>query len=647
MVRHQHDVGADVVSDGEESKSISRGFATVATSTGGGSASRTPARSVSRAVILAAGTGARLQPLTDETPKCLVEVAGTPILFRTLSTLADGGLDAVTLVVGHLGEKIVEAVGDYWQGLKILYVWASDYDKTNNIVSLWEARESLDQDIVLLEGDVAFEAEVLRRLICAEGDAMVVSQYRTWHSGTIVSLDRDRQHVTELVLGADQDEAFDYSTAFKTANIYKFSRAFLAEQLIPALCRAVEAGNVQGYYEAVLRGPIAEGSVKFVAVDVSDLTWYEVDDHNDLDAANYRFATPTERLARIQSLHGGYWRYGFRDHSYLYNLYFPPAEMLGHFQRNMRNIVTSYPVAQDELARLVGNWTGASADQIAVANGASELIRLLGGSLASSITIPLPSFNEYENVIKRGGLNRFYLDPSTFELDVDAFADAAIQARSRAAIVVTPNNPTSLSVAVEDLARLAGRLLQHGITLVVDESFLEFSRRGLANSIQPFLDQYPNVILLKSMSKVFGISGLRLGYLICSDRSVVASVRAELPIWNVNGLGEEFLRVVGRYRKQFYESCEQVKQDRDEFYQMLLDVPGIQPVQPDANFILFKLKHGGITGPDLVKRLFQSHNTLIKDCIGKSMQEGERYLRVASRTPSENRELVEALRRLD
>ena len=598
-------------------------------------------------MILTAGIGARLGPLTERTPKCLLEVAGTPILFRALSTLAECGIDNVTLVVGHLGEKIVEAVGDSWQGLKIRYVWAFDYATTNNIVSLWEARESLDEDILLLEGDVAFEEEVLRRLLRAEGDAMVVSRFCTWHSGTVVSLDGERQHVAEMVLGVDQDEAFDYSDVFKTANLYKFSRNFLARLLVPALCRAVEAGKVQEYYESVLQEPIAEGSAKFVAVDVSDLTWYEVDDQSDLEAANYRFAAPSERLARIQGLHGGYWRYGFRDHSYLYNLYFPPAEMLEHFQGNMRNIVTSYPVAQGELARLVGELTGAPADRITVANGASELIKILGGSWASSITIPLPSFNEYENVVKPGGLNRFYLDPSTFELDVDAFADAAIRAWSKAAIVVTPNNPTSLSVAVEDLARLAGRLLQHGITLVVDESFIEFSRRGLTNSIQPFLDQYPNIILVKSMSKVFGIAGLRLGYLICSDRSVVVSTRAELPIWNVNGLGEEFLRVVGRYWKQFHESCDQVKQDRDEFYEMLRDVPGVQPLKPDANFILFKITHTGITGPDLVKRLFQSDNTLIKDCGAKSMQEGERYLRVASRTSSENRELVEALRRLD
>ena len=598
-------------------------------------------------MILAAGTGSRLRPLTDGIPKCLAEVGGTPILLRTLSTLAECGLNNVTLVVGHLGQEIVDAVGDCWQGLDVRYVWALNYAKTNNIVSLWEARESLDQDILLLEGDVVFEKEVLQRLLSAEGDAMVVSQYRSVHSGTVVSLDRERHYVAELILDSAQDKAFDYSDVFKTVNIYKFSLGFLAEQLVPSLRRALQAGSVQRFYEAELREPIQEGCVNFVAVDVSDLKWYEVDDYNELEAANYLFTAPKKRLARIHDLHGGYWRYGFKDHSYLYNLYFPPEAMLEHFQRNMRSIVTSYPVAQGELARLVGNWTGAPAEQIAVANGASELIKILGGSLASSITIPVPSFNEYENVIEPANLYRFYLDPATFELDVDGFASSAIAARSKAAIVVTPNNPTSLSVPIQDLLRLAETLLSHGITLVVDESFIDFSRNGLTNSIQPYLDQYSNVILLKSMSKVFGIAGLRLGYLLSSNQAAVSSIRAELPIWNINGLGEEFLRVVGRYRNEFFESCEHVKRDRDDFYEMLLDVPGIRPVKPDANFILCEVEHPGITGPDLVSRLFEHHDILVKDCGGKSMHDGERYLRIASRTASENRQLAEALRRLD
>ncbi len=553
----------------------------------------------------------------------------------------------MTLVIGHLGEKIVDMVGNSYEGLDVQYVWAPDYANTNNLVSLWQARESLDQDILLLEGDIVFEKEVLQRMLSAEGDAMAVSEFSAWHSGTVVLLDGEHHYVEEMVLIAEQGEAFDYSDVFKTVNIYKLSRASLEEELVPALCQAVETGDVQSFYESRFKTPIADGRTWFAAVDVSDLNWYEVDDYNDLELANFRFAPPAERLARIQGLHGGYWRYGILDFSYLYNLYFPPREMLAQFEANMRDIVTSYPVGQNELARLVGEWTGAPADNVVVANGASELIKILGRSLASSITIPVPSFNEYENVVEAANLNRFPLDQSTFDLDVDSFAESAIAAGSQAAIVVTPNNPTSTSVAVDDLARLAGRLHQHGISLVVDESFIDFSRSGLANSIQPLLDEYPNTLLLKSMSKVFGVAGLRLGYVISSNQAFVSQLRAELPIWNINGFAEEFLRAAGRYRTEFEDSCEMVKQDRDELYEMLHEVPGIQPIRPDANFVLFKLEHSCMSGPGLVRWLFEHHNTLVKDCGGKSMQDGDQYIRVASRTPVENRKLVEALKRLD
>ena len=110
---------------------------------------------------------------------------------------------------------------------------------------------------------------------------------------------------------------------------------------------------------------------------------------------------------RVQQLHGAYWRYGFVDHSYLYNMHFPPPQMLDVFHSHLREIVTNYPVAQTELARLVANWTGANPDHLAVANGAAELIKILGSHFERRLTIPTPSFNEYEEVVSAEAINRF------------------------------------------------------------------------------------------------------------------------------------------------------------------------------------------------------------------------------------------------
>ena len=145
------------------------------------------------------------------------------------------------------------------------------------------------------------------------------------------------------------------------------------------------------------------------------------------------------------------------------------------------------------------------------------------------------------------------------------------------------------------------------------------------------------------MSKVFGIAGLRIGYLLSADRAFIEAVRGCLPIWNINGLAEDFLRTVGRYRGEFAESCELTRATSGELYAELLALPGIEPIEPDANFMLCKLASASLTGPEIARRLYVEHNILIKDCAGKSMPEADRYLRIASRTPEENHRLVAAL----
>jgi histidinol-phosphate/aromatic aminotransferase/cobyric acid decarboxylase-like protein len=262
------------------------------------------------------------------------------------------------------------------------------------------------------------------------------------------------------------------------------------------------------------------------------------------------------------------------------------------------------------------------------------------------MTIPVPSFNEYENVLRPEQLDRVALDPVTFELDLDAFAESARRAGSNVAVLVTPNNPTALSVDRQSVLELASRLAEHECRLVVDESFIEFSRVGRAGSVEGVVDDHPNLVVIKSMSKVFGIAGLRIGYLLTADSSFAADVRAHLPIWNLNGIAESFLRRVGRYRREFAASCQMVSDTSQELYCALRELPGLAPFRPDANFVFCKITAPGLTGPALARRLYVEHGILIKDCASKTMPEADRYLRIASRTAAENRRLVDALSKL-
>ena len=598
---------------------------------------------VRRAVILAAGKGNRLQPLTADMPKCMVEVGNEPLLERALHALASQGVAEAVIVIGYKGQVVRERIGSCFAGVDIHYVEAPDFETTNNIRSLWDARGYLDQDILLLEADVVFDPEVITALLRESGSSAAVAPYHRALSGTVVRRDQHRR-ITSFTLGVEQDAGFDTSDTFKTVNIYVLREQLLRIQLVPLLCSAIEAGHVDRYYETILRDCVADGSLAdLTAVDVSASRWYEIDDHRDQDAAEFLFLNRDAQFDRIQQLHGAYWRYGFTDHSYLYNMHFPPAEMLAAFRDDLQEIVTNYPVAQKDLARLVADWTGANPDHLAVANGAAELIKILGNQFARRLTIPTPSFNEYEEVIAPEGLNRFPLDSVTFELDIDAFAESAIQWESDTAVVVTPNNPTAVSVPRDEVLRLAHRLEAHGCRLLVDESFIEFSRTDVAGSVESMVEAVPNLVVIKSMSKVFGIAGLRIGYLLSANREFIGAVRRAVPIWNINGLAEAFLRTLGRYRSEFAESCDLTRSACGELYADLLALPGIEPIEPDANFVLCKLVGSSATGPDVARRLYVEHSILIKDCAAKSMPEAERYVRIASRTPAENRRLVQAL----
>ena len=608
------------------------------------SIAKTESKKVQRAVILAAGRGSRLHVLTGDAPKCLTEINGEPILERALRALGGQGISEAVIVIGYMGAMVRDFIGSNFEGINIFYVEAPDYATTNNVRSLWDAREYLDRDLVLLEADIAFDATVVSALLTKSGSSAAVASYNASLSGTVVRRDRAGK-ISSFILGAEQGPKFDAKDTFKTVNIYLLREQLLREQIIPRLSNIISESRVNEYYETILRDIVADptAEVEIAAIDVSASRWSEIDDDRDLDAAEFLFLDRDSQFDRVQKLHGAYWRYGFIDHSYLYNMHFPPPEMLNIFHSHLREIVTNYPVAQNEVAKLVANWTGTDPECLAVANGAAELIKVLGYQFEQRVTIPTPSFNEYEESIDANRLNRFALDANTFELDVDAFAESAIQWQSDTAIIVTPNNPTALSVRRDDILRLARRLEPHKCRLIIDESFIEFSRAGLSGSVEAMIEDHPNLVIIKSMSKVFGVAGVRLGYLLSADRAFIKAVRGSLPIWNINGLAEEFLRTVGRYRVEFFASCDLTQKSCLQLYQGLSALPEIDVIEPDANFILCKLTSPSAYGPEVARRLYVEHNILVKDCASKSMPDANRYLRIASRTPAENQHLVKVL----
>ena len=238
---------------------------------------------VSTAVLLAAGNGSRLQPATRTVPKCLSEINGVPILEQQMRCLQRWGFDRLVMVVGHLEAQVRDFLDRAETGLTIDYVVNPQYRTTNNIYSLWLAQEHISEPFLLLECDLFFKEGALSKML--EPNKAAVSNVRPWMKGTTVSVDSDRR-ITSFRVG-HHAEPFE----FKTVNIYSFSMATWNAMRL-RIEQRIRLGEVNDYYEVVLSEMVADGDRSFEAVDFSEHDWHEIDDLDDLRAAERAVSTP-------------------------------------------------------------------------------------------------------------------------------------------------------------------------------------------------------------------------------------------------------------------------------------------------------------------------------------------------------------------
>jgi choline kinase len=244
-----------------------------------------------QAVILAAGQGSRLRPLTDHRPKCLVKVQGKPILEYQLEALCAAGVRECVIVVGHLAAQVRNTIGRRYRNLSITYVENEIYDRTNNIYSLWLARTKITDDVLLLEGDLIFEPELLMDVLNAPYENVaVVDRFQSFMNGTVILA---RGNAAEaMVLKRKQSLGFDYRAALKTVNIYKFSYEAISDDLMPALGAYIAQGATDDYYEMAIADAIADQTMRMHVVRTGLRAWAEIDTVEEL--------ADTERMRRWQ-----------------------------------------------------------------------------------------------------------------------------------------------------------------------------------------------------------------------------------------------------------------------------------------------------------------------------------------------------------
>lgn len=247
---------------------------------------------VTTALLLAAGTGTRLRPLTLNAPKCLTVVGGKPILERLVDSLRAQGIDRLVVVIGYQGDRIREFLQQNASDMRIDYVTNADYASTNNIYSLWLAKEQIREPFLLVESDLVFETSMLDGMM--HPDRIAISTMLPWMNGTTVVLDSKEQVKAFHLKDIQSDER-----QYKTVNLYSLSLQTW-EKLKEKLSHYISARRLGEYYETALADIVAEGALSFKAVFFDSARWYEIDTLADLHAADKLFNKP--RFAQNRAL---------------------------------------------------------------------------------------------------------------------------------------------------------------------------------------------------------------------------------------------------------------------------------------------------------------------------------------------------------
>lgn len=602
-----------------------------------------------QAIILAAGMGRRLRELTEGNTKCMLEVNGVRLIDRFINKLSSLDLTKIVIVVGYERENLMDYVRQTYPALNIEFVENPVYDRTNNIYSLWLAKDYLmSDDTLLLESDLIFEDGVIDcALESAYPNIALVAKYEPWMDGTMICKDADDNIVTFI-----PKSAFDYADTglyYKTVNIYKFSREFSSQRYLPFLEAYIKAMGNNEYYEQVLRVMTLIDNCEIKAVDIADRKWYEIDDVQDLRIAETIFADDELRLEKIQHSFGGYWRYqSLVDFCYLVNPYFPSPKMVYELKANFDNLLRQYPSGMGVNSMLAARYFGIRQEYVCVGNGAAELIKSLMENFTGRLGVTYPTFEEYPNRLPKSSVEVFRPLNKDFSYTAEDLISYFDDKDISALLLVNPDNPSGNFISRDGLEILAEWSVRKNLRFVVDESFVDFSENGCHNTLldNAFLSRFPNICVMKSISKSYGVPGLRLGVLASSDTELISRMKKDVAIWNINSFAEYYMQIFNKYEADYVKSCESFRSERDIFFRELSEVDFIRVIPSQANYFLCEIT-GRFTAKQLTRELLSSFNILIKDCSSKKgFENSGEYVRIAIRDRKDNSALVTALRSL-
>lgn len=601
-------------------------------------------------LILAAGMGKRLKELTKDNTKCMVSVNGKTLIERVLSQLHKSGLNKVIIVIGYAGDKLRSFIGDNYLGMEIIYVTNEIYYKTNNIYSLYLAKDFLiEDDTILLESDLIFDDSLIPTVINhTYSDITLVAKYQAWMDGTVVTIDKNNNIVDFISKSNFNFKEID--NYYKTVNIYKFSKEFSRSHYVPFLNAYIKAMGDNEYYEQVL-GVISHLEYpKIKALPLTNEKWYEIDDIQDLDIAETIFSEGEEKINKISKRYGGYWRFPeLLDFCYLVNPFFPPKRMKKELKKSFDTLLTQYPSGLEINNLLAAKYFGIDKKNIIVGNGAAELINAYLNIFNVKTGVIYPTFEEYPNRLLKENIIPYYPKNNSFSYTVDELINFYTDKDIKQLILINPDNPSGNFINYEKLFDLINWSKKKEINLVIDESFVDFSGTGdLKNSLlkNEILNNNDNIFIVKSISKSFGVPGLRLGIIASSNHEIINKLKKTVSIWNINSFAEYYMQIFSKYESQYVISCKKFADERKRFFNKLKNIHFLRVIPSEANYFLVEVKKP-YNSKKIVIDLLNKYNILVKDVGSKTSFIDDNYLRIAIRDSFDNDKLIIALHELE
>lgn len=294
---------------------------------------------------------------------------------------------------------------------------------------------------------------------------------------------------------------------------------------------------------------------------------------------------------------------------------------------------------------IASHFSGITKNNVVVGNGSTELMYLFAevflrkGEFA---LIPAPTFGEYESAVRKTGESaKFVKLDANFNVDKEAFIRDMVGAKI--VFLCNPNNPTSILIPNQTLTDIVEKAMDQDTLVFLDEDFLEFVENEKTLSLIGEIQRYPNLFILRSFTKIFGLTGLRVGYGIASEEIIGVLSCAKIP-WNVNCLAQVAAVAALKDDEHLRVTRELIKKEKALLPAELEKFGGFKVYPADANFFFIDIRNSLFTAKELATKLL-AQGILIRDCTSFRGLDGY-FIRVAVKTHSENERLIEALKRI-